>query len=113
MEPNYASSMSKKKLNKVISAPKLSYTAEDEQLMRAILEKLRVKYANCTLCGGTGHPTSTCGTLFMANNAMKAIPGVCNAWASFKLRNKHVYERVEPMLAIPINQEEQNNINNA
>lgn len=111
MEPSYNIAMSKKKLSKVISASKPSYTVEDEQVMRLIIAKLRAKYPGCTLCGGAGHPTSTCGTLFMANNAMKAIPGVCNAWAAFKLRNKHVYEREEPMINAQA-QEQNNNINN-
>lgn len=94
MEPG--PTINKKKLNKIkktINNDKKSYTDADEALMKTILNKLELKYPNCTLCGGKGHPTNTCGYLFMANNALNNIPGVCNAWAALKLKNKQIFEK--------------------
>lgn len=98
MDEDYGKFASHKKLSGVIANEKKSYTDLDEQIMRSILAKLELKYPHCSLCGGKGHPTSTCGYLYMANKALNSIPGVCNAWAALKLKNKQIYEKKDDVI---------------
>ena len=57
-----------------------SYNEDDVIALETIRTRLNDRYPSCSVCRGVGHPTTTCGTVYMVSGAVKMIPGVRDAW---------------------------------